>query len=233
MNTLTPVLTCVVAMAASGAQAAVQLFDNTATQFVWIPNGGDFAAGGQFDPTLGPGQQDQFVMSRSLHHTAAIAGGSNGVTAESIIALGTQIRIAHSTVPRTVNGPNQGQETVFDRVAQVFSPGDSVGANRLFDNAGVHVGAFNISLNQIPFLGQHPFLGFRVILADGLPHYGWIEFDRRRVFAANGGEPFCYQPVRWAYETLPNTPIMVVPSPGALGMLALGGMMAARRRRAC
>ncbi len=226
---------CVVLTSTTSAFGAVVMFDNSNATFVWVANGDLPNPGAAFDPTLPPQGQSMFNAARSLSHGAGRGGSSSSVIADAFVSFGDSLRIARTTVPRVVNGPNAGQQTTFDRVAQIFQGGEVVGSAGLFDQAGVHVGAFNIGLGSIPFLGQHPFVGFRVILGDNQFHYGWIEFDRRSGPTAEvgGGSVLMYQPVRWAYETLPNTPITVVPSPGALGMLALGGMMAARRRRAC
>lgn len=65
----------------------------------------------------------------------------------------------------------------------------------------------------------------RFLGSDGLPRFGWLN---ARSLGPAGGEI-----LRWAYETTPNTPIIAgaVPAPGAAALLALGGLLAGRRRR--
>jgi len=47
-----------------------------------------------------------------------------------------------------------------------------------------------------------------------------------------GFNAMLFQPVRWLNETAPNTPITVVPGPGAAGAVLLGALgLAARRTR--
>jgi len=116
--------------------------------------------------------------------------------------------------------------------AAAFTVGQTVGADHSYSSRLVDVGYFAAALGRGNLLGDSAFVGFRVTLDDGLPHYGWIEINYR-LGPVRFDQPstiFMYQPVRWAYETLPNTPI-TVPSPGALGLLGLAAMAAARRHR--
>ena len=214
--------------------AEVVLFDNTAGTFFWVANA-DTGPGGAFDPTLAPSQQASFAESRRLRYGASL-GGSGTIVSADLIAMGSAIRIAGNPVPTRVFGPNPGQERDFLHAA-TFLPGEQVGPNTMYPDPvppmppNIIVGYFNVNLGRHGFLGQHPFVGFRVTLDDGLPRYGWIEFDyRESLIHPDGDLGLMYQPVRWAYETEPNTPI-TVPSPGALSLLALAGLRAARRRR--
>jgi hypothetical protein len=85
--------------------------------------------------------------------------------------------------------------------------------------------------SNIRILSQSPFLGFRVDLADG-PRYGFAEFDWRIGMFADGGSVPMYQPIRWGYETLPNTPITLVPGvPVAAVMAGVAVPLVLRRRR--
>ena len=225
----------IASMVCVGAVSAeVVLFDNTAGTFFWVANA-DTGPGGAFDPTLAPSQQASFAESRRLRYGASL-GGSGTIVSADLIAMGSAIRIAGNPVPTRVFGPNPGQERDFLHAA-TFLPGEQVGPNTMYPDPvppmppNIIVGYFNVNLGRHGFLGQHPFVGFRVTLDDGLPRYGWIEFDyRESLIHPDGDLGLMYQPVRWAYETEPNTPI-TVPSPGALSLLALAGLRAARRRR--
>jgi hypothetical protein len=93
------------------------------------------------------------------------------------------------------------------------------------------VGYFNIGLGRVRLLGQSPTIGFRVIM-NGLPHYGWVELNHETGVANTGIPLEMYQPVRWAFETTPNTPIGVpIPSPAGAALLGVGAMGFALRRR--
>lgn len=209
----------------------VVLFDNSAGTFVWIANAGT-GPGGAFDPTLAPGQQGNFAESRRLRYSASL-GGSGTIVSADFIAMGSAIRIAGNPVPTRVFGPNPGQEREFLHAA-TFQIGEQVGPNAPYPApVNINVGYFNVNLGRHGFLGQHPFVGFWVILGDGLPRYGWIEFDyRESLIHPDGDRGLMYQPIRWAYETEPNTPITVVPSPGAvslLGVAAIGAWLSTPR----
>lgn len=218
---------------AAAVQGEVVLFDNTAATFTWLANGGS-QPGGAFDPTRAPGDQANFAPARRLGYSA-FQGGPSGddVAADFILAPSPagSIRIARSTTPVIIPGPNPGQETSF-LPAAAFTVGQTVGADHSYSSRLVDVGYFAAALGRGNLLGDSAFVGFRVTLDDGLPHYGWIEINYR-LGPVRFDQPstiFMYQPVRWAYETLPNTPI-TVPSPGALGLLGLAAMAAARRHR--
>lgn len=74
------------------------------------------------------------------------------------------------------------------------------------------------------------YLGIRIAdeNSPGSWRYGWM-----RIESPGGPALYGYVITDYAYETTPNTPIMAgaVPAPGAAAVLALGGLVAARRRR--
>lgn len=211
------------------------IFDNSAQTFVWVSNG-DFTIPNKiFDPTRGPHEQQAFNLATGLGYAAFLGGGSNTVASDSISA-GSSIRLLRSTTPVLIEPPFGGTPASF-LPAVVLEVGAQLGLSGIdqeyADRAAM--GYFNPNLDRQSLVGERPIIGFRVMLDDGLPHYGYIEFERRQGPLAGGfpGETILmFQPVRWAYETEPNTSITVVPAPGAAAALLLGaGALAGRRRR--
>lgn len=216
----------------SAAMGTVVTFDNSDSTFIWTGNGRRGIAGSLFDPTLAPSaQQSATFTARQLASVVQLGGGSTFVGGDGIGAS-SAIRLARNETPVIVSGPALGQQTEF-RPATTFAPGQQVSQNANFESS-IDTAYFNISLGRHNFLGDHAFIGFRVLLDDGLPHFGWIELEFRESPVAVGPPPlstrFMYQPVRWAYESEPNTPITVVPGPGAAAF-AIVGILAGRRRR--
>lgn len=225
-------------LACASATAAPVVHDNSSATFVWTGNGSIGIPGGLFDPTLPPNQQQSEAFGpRQLATVVNLGGGGSGVVFADGITTASSIRLARNLTTTIVNGPDVGQQTLF-RHATVFSVGAQVGPASNFEaiNTFVPTGYFNVRLGQDNFLGQRAFVGFRVILNDGLFHYGWIELDYRESPVAIGPPPlstrFMYQPISWAYETEPNTPITVVPGPMGAGVCVAAAVFALRRRRA-
>ncbi len=217
-------------------RAAVVIFDNSEATFVWLAQGFDREGGG-LNPTVSPTAQTVGNTDRQLFYGAFLGGGSTTVASDSIGALPqSSIQVAADPRVFVVDGPRPGQQTFFDRVAQVYGVGSTVGPSGMAQTFGtaVSTGYFSAAGGRFNFLGQHAFIGFQVILDDGLPHYGWIELDYR--VGPLASSPFdstvmMYQPVRWAYETSPNTPITVpAPAGGAITLLAAAGLACRRRR---
>jgi hypothetical protein len=205
------------------------VFDNTNDTFLWVPNGSFENPGAQFNPTLAPVASLPLVFdTRALLVFGSMGGSSSAVSAD-LIATGPNIAIARNLIAVTVNGPQPGQQTQF-RPATLFAAGASVGPGSNFE-AQADTGYFNPTLGRIALLGDNPTLGFRVML-NGQPHYGYIEFDRRLATTAGGDFVLpIYQPIRWAYETTPNTPITVPSVPAVLAFGAAGIGAATLRRR--
>ena len=69
-------------------------------------------------------------------------------------------------------------------------------------------------------------IGLEFIM-DGRTHYGFAQIERN---AFDPSDPLSidYRPVRWGYQTTAGTP---VPSPGAIGLLSLCGLLSSRRVR--
>lgn len=210
--------------------AEVVVFDNSNATFVWVANGDFTVPNAALDPTWGPEEQVFPALNpRAIYFNAFLGGGSNTVRADGLLA-GPNTRIARSATPTIVFGPLPNQESTFFQATE-FQVGDTIGVNQNYQ-PGADTGYFAPALGRHNFLGENGIVGFRTILDDGLPRFGWIELVYRFGPSHNGSTTvLMYQPVRWAYETLPNTPITVIPSPGALGVIALAGLVAGRRRR--
>ncbi len=219
-----------VIMKARIAQGEVVMFDNTSSQFLWVADGDVTTPGSRFDPVISSeSQQHVLTTGRQLNYSAFLGAGSNDVLSDSILC-GASIRIARGAATVVISGPQQGQETTF-QPAMTFADGAMVGAGLDYQQF-VSVGVFNPSFGRRDFLGQRAVVGFRAILSDGLPHFGWIEFNRRDGPLASGFTVNMYQPIRWAYETEPNTPITVPASTAAVLLAGAGAAAAGRRQRA-
>jgi len=142
--------------------------------------------------------------------------------------------IAQSQNLITIPGGSPSRDRTY-RPAEVFASGAVVGPAGDFNNRFVPSDAFGAGVPNLPngrinFLGQSPTVGFRVLL-NGPPYYGYIELDYRTLQLAGGnGEVPGYLPIRWAYESLPNTPI-TVPTPPAWVFLGAAGDALLRRSR--
>lgn len=194
----------------------------------------------RWDPTLPVTQQAAADPLRSFTRTAG-SPPLQGLTAEGL-ASGASLQFVCETAPLSVFDFSLGRNVEFPPLPVSFGPGAAggmtVGPGQNFQsNATVAIVAhFGQTSNQAPaWLGppQDPpttapsaTMGFRIELADGT-HYGFITWMRVVHFPALSR--FAYQPLRWGYETEPNTPITV---PGPTGsMLALATAIACTRRR--
>lgn len=200
-------------VACSTAAGSVIVFDNTAGIFDWQPNAV------HFDPLLPPDQQGSAATARSLVFEVPGGGGSFTAQAIQIRRAGSSIEVARSPTPVFITNP---MGDVFEAIPlRVFSNNALVGPNAIW-GAGGSAGWFAPFTNP-PFtfvLGQHPTVGFRIPVEGGF-QYGFIELELQGF----------YQPVRWAYETEPNTPITVPTIPSAALLLTAAGALATRRRR--
>jgi len=119
--------------------------------------------------------------------------------------------------------------------ARNFAAGDNIGTlTSVLDMFPLGNGTENINLNMYDFvteegnftLDETGYVGFGFGSGTNF-NYGWIEFT---VFAEG---PFTFMTMTgWAYNDEVNGSITVgqIPAPGALGLLAIGGLAARRRR---
>ena len=111
---------------------------------------------------------------------------------------------------------------------KVLSPGDTVGPALTFDNPGMIYDSSDPT-HSPSALGIF-YAGITFTGTDSQLHYGWVKFD----FPSGGAYPLNSTVVSAAWETSPNTPIVVaaVPEPG-IAVVAAGlgmGFWAIRRR---
>lgn len=101
--------------------------------------------------------------------------------------------------------------------------------------------ALSYLINQVNTGTANVFAGLRslTVISDGSTNtiYG-IDTDGRLVGVVDAGASSVFTtlavaPAGFAFRGVEMTPGTLVPTPGAAGLLALGGLMAARRRRAC
>lgn len=107
---------------------------------------------------------------------------------------------------------NQGEEigSSLNPAYQWTGSSVTLGAQAVFDGQYYYAGNFS---------AKDAFIGLE-FQAGGHNYYGWMEVTNYFNIAAG-------QVVGWAYETIPNTPILAgdVPEPSAVALIALGGGM--------
>jgi hypothetical protein len=109
----------------------------------------------------------------------------------------------------------------------VLAPGASVGPASTFLTTPNIQGGYG----STSFAGTTSYFGFRFVNeSGGTTHYGWAQLD------AGGDGGFPASIIQYAYESTANTAITVVPAPGtyammALGLAAMGGLVARRRKQ--
>ncbi|MBL0922398.1 MAG: hypothetical protein IBJ10_09765 [Phycisphaerales bacterium] len=110
--------------------------------------------------------------------------------------------------------------------ARSFAPGKGVGPSLAFHQTA-HVAVTNFYTS--PFIERTlptGYVGVSVLLQDGV-HYGWIHLEAAENALGLFEE---YNVLGWAYETQPGVAI-VVPGPGAAGLVGVGLIGWAGRRR--
>ncbi|MGQ0626757.1 MAG: hypothetical protein ACT4PL_01495 [Phycisphaerales bacterium] len=212
-----------------GSAASVIEHSNAERTFVWRANPG-FAGGvgDLLEPLLSANQQSEAVFSRSLFYVAGVGGGSESPQGDAVQGSAT-MRVVQSPIPLLITN-RFGVVTTFQPL-QAIPAGSLLGASANYRNFGT-AAIYYLGGNMVhaPLLGQSAFIGFNMTLADG-PHYGFVELMFTTGPVGNSGEIIpMYQPLRWAYESQPNVPI-VVPGPGPALAFVLFAPLAVRRRR--
>jgi hypothetical protein len=204
------------------APASVIAFDNSGAVFQWRPSGFAGVPGNGLDPSLAADHQASAVVSRSLGYSYGFIAGSDMAVPESIFG-GLDISIARNTIPVIVHN---GFEEFDFFPATTFAAGQPVGsAANWQSSANAAWNSFFAGRNRL--LGQEAFVGFRINLADG-SHYGFIDLNWQQA-PPDFGSMMMYQPLAWAYESVPNTPI-TVPAPAFAAAIVCGAWLMGRRR---
>ncbi|MCC6425812.1 MAG: hypothetical protein IT435_03220 [Phycisphaerales bacterium] len=103
-----------------------------------------------------------------------------------------------------------------------FAPGEFVDSSYTWKRYGLHYLAlpFSFEMNGgTPLIAPLAYLGVRIKTGPASYNYGWILYENWT------------NPLMWAYETTPNTPIQIpIPTPGALAV-GITGIIVLRRRR--
>lgn len=144
-------------------------------------------------------------------------------------------------------GPNDFQflgNTLYvaddDNAGASGTVGGQLGGLQRWDFNGT-TWALSYLINQVNTGTANVFAGLRslTVISDGSTNtiYG-IDTDGRLVGVVDAGASSVFTtlavaPAGFAFRGVEMTPGTLVPTPGAAGLLALGGLMAARRRRAC
>lgn len=188
------IATCTIAAASTlAARAEVITFVNHG-EFTWIgidPN----------DPKANPD-------SNALDITKPATQPGDPSPAAFKWLIPSPMGINDVTSGQIIGGPNasvaRGElakaQGAFFFPAKVFGPGEPINAAEDF-GLFADTYAYSIANGATLLIGPQATLGVQVIVS-GHPHYGWIRL------AWNGTE---YQPIAWAYESNPETSIVVPP----------------------
>ncbi len=218
----------VVSIATGSCFGDVVVHDNTNLSFRFVAQQQMVpTSGNRFNPLLSAADQALADPALSFRYVIPFIGGSQTPGTESIVGDGG-FEIVRASAPVEIrNGFGVPFET-FPALA--FAAGDHVDALEDFARSPA-VSWYTFFAGRIPLLGDRATIGWRQAVPGGF-RYGWIELEFQIVDQPPNSLSFnnLYQPLRWAYETEPNVPI-VVPAPTAIGLLALAGLVASRRQR--
>lgn len=195
----------------------------------------------RWDPTISAQQQSLANPNASFRQTGISYTDFEGVGLSSIdISSEGDLTFITGTAPLTaqvyryLGGPFPTLVTLtFSPIPIDLAFGSVVGAEGNYQQHGSVVMRQSLGFGISTFSSvwgsattPHT-LGFRLQRPDG-PHYGFVTWVYGQL---PGNAPYAdFQPVQWAYETEPNTPIVVPPLGGA-SLLLLAAMSSVRRRR--
>ncbi len=216
------------AVAATPGLSAVVVFDNSAQQFRFSAFvNSQMIIGNHLDPSRAPDDQANIDVAQSMRYTIPPFNSSFFFNEQFV--GGASLQFARPLEPV---GIRNDLGILFETFpARVYQTGELVeGPFGNFDSRA-SVSWYAGQIARLPLLGDRATIGWRQAVPGGF-RYGWIELEFQVVDQPPNSLSFnnLYQPIRWAYETEPNVPI-VVPAPTAIGLLALAGLVASRRRR--
>lgn len=228
---------CLVLVSAAvvNADADLLIFQNTNPAFAFmqptsVSPGGDFFDGDQLDITRDAFNQP--LLGTYVTHGIAFdfipgvtstEGESMEIYGGSPFQLQTDARIIRSSTPTLYREDGTGS------VYEVFGPellgsGDSIDSTRDWAR---NLPIWDRNDFGLVYTVTEQFVAGIELTLDTGTHYGFVEFER--VFPTSPFFPL-FRPVRWGYETTPNTPV-VIPAPTSLALLAGAGLLTTRRRR--
>lgn len=223
-----PVFVLLTAMAAT-ANADVVIFENTNPSLDWLRMSGDyfgeFEYGQNLDITSDAFSQPAFGVPAPSGTIGFfyVPGGSSADGNFLSIVQTNGATLARSSTPSVyVDGYDQLPYNVFG--PELFQNGDQIGPAATW-TGGLPVWMSN-SEGIFTTVTEQFTVGVRLSTTDGFL-YGFVEFEY--VATSPLARPQ-YRPLRWGYESTPDTPF-VVPAPGSLALLVGSGLWCSRRRR--
>ncbi len=203
------------ALSTSVSAAQVVSYDNSGADFVWVPwltfsDGFVVLDERALDITLSP--TDNQAGSASAER--AVTCSYNFPITSSEVLLDVASRQFPGGLAQVVtDGPvSTGFDSGF--LAKTYAPGDTIGPSEAFMNSAV--------TTRHPIGGPEPLIGATATIGVRVPadasagtfHYGYVvlEWQEDLVLINNKGTTSTldlYQPIAWAYESTPETPITV------------------------
>lgn len=163
----------------------------------------DFIPGNDFDPTVSASENGSFSLN-SMDYLRVSPVSSSDITEGSL---------------------GGGPSSTIRVTAPVFN-GDQISSLSEFF-VELETDTYSFSTGAVPNFGDEMTLGISIVL-EGETHYGWVRF----VWTEESNDFFSiYQPVAWAYESVPGVPITAIPAPASAISLGMLSLFTIRRRR--
>lgn len=191
----------------SQASAEVVIHSNEPRTFVWMfehaymPSTTDEE---YLDPTADVSSQTGDPADVSIYYIYNYPVTSSTPASDSIGSYPQSPARTHFAQGQTVTFTHQLQPLWTANVTPLLamSEGEVVGADLTWVAGGpVNFRWLGSGVSQ-RLLPDRTFLALKLTIA-GATHYGWVELNRQD----NNSQP--WYPIRWAYETTPNTPVVI------------------------